>query len=85
MVELYKMFLFKERSLYTSLNKLREEDKLFHGYCWIPTTEKPVVDNKLAEIKEKNPNVELPRFLEVKDHDRKPPSFFRTNEFVWAF
>ena len=77
------MFLFKERALYASLNKLKEEDKLFHGYCWIPTSEKAVVDKKLADSE--NPNIEMPRFLLVEDHDRKPPSFFRINEFVWAF
>ena len=54
LVELYKHFLYKEKAIYTQLNKLKEEDKLFHGYCWIPTTEKPGLDIKLEAIKEKD-------------------------------
>lgn len=36
LLEIYKLFLQKEKALYTSLNKLKKEDKLFLGFCWIP-------------------------------------------------
>ena len=29
------------------LNRLKKEDKMFHGFCWIPTTEKKILDAEL--------------------------------------
>jgi vacuolar-type H+-ATPase subunit I/STV1 len=84
-VELYKLFLNKEKALYTSLNKLKKEEKLFHVYCWIPRTDKPKVDEELREIRDKNVNVEIPTFTTVVDHHVKPPSLIRNNDFTWAF
>jgi len=36
LIEIYKLFLQKEKALYLSLNKLKKEDKLCLGFCWIP-------------------------------------------------
>lgn len=83
--ELYKLFLNKEKSLYASLNKLKKDDKLYHGYCWIPRTDKIKVDEDLREIRDKNVNIEIPTFTLVSEHHVKPPSLFRNNEFTWAF
>jgi V-type H+-transporting ATPase subunit a len=77
--------LNKEKALYTSLNKLKKEGQLFHGYCWIPRTDKPKVDEEMREIRDKNVNVEIPTFNVVVEHHVKPPSLFRNNEFTWAF
>lgn len=85
LVELYKLFLNKEKALYSSLNRLKKEDKLFHGYCWIPRTDKVKVDNELREIKDKNVNVEIPTFTLVTEHHVKPPSLFRNNDFTFTF
>jgi vacuolar-type H+-ATPase subunit I/STV1 len=85
LIEIYKMFLFKERSLYVSLNKLKKGDKLFTGYGWIPKSEVLNVLRALDEIKESNRNVQIPNFMLVSNHDVKPPSFFRINEFTYAF
>ena len=83
--ELYKLFLNKEKALYASLNKLKKDDKLYHGYCWIPRTDKIKVDDDLREIRDKNVNIEIPTFTIVAEHGVKPPSLFRNNEFTWAF
>jgi len=32
-----------------------------------------------------NSNIEVPTIQIVKDHNIKPPSLFRTNEFTWVF
>jgi vacuolar-type H+-ATPase subunit I/STV1 len=85
LIEVYKMFLFKERSLYTTLNKLKKGEKLFTGYGWIPKSEVMNVLRALEEIKENNRNVEIPNFMLVANHDVKPPSFFRINEFTYVF
>lgn len=84
-MELYKLFLNKEKALYTSLNKLKKEDKLYHGYCWIPRTDKVKVDEDMKEIRDKNVNVEVPTFTPEFNHNIKPPSLFRINAFTWAF
>jgi vacuolar-type H+-ATPase subunit I/STV1 len=83
--EVYKLFLQKEKALYTSLNKLKKEDKLFLGYCWIPRLEVQKVLKEIEDIKEKNKNVEVPTFKLVNDHGIRPPSLFRLNEFTFVF
>jgi vacuolar-type H+-ATPase subunit I/STV1 len=40
LVEVYKIFLQKEKQLYTTLNKLKKEDKLYLGFCWIPKADR---------------------------------------------
>jgi hypothetical protein len=39
LLEIYKLFLQKEKALYSSLNKLKKEDKLCLGFCWIPRSD----------------------------------------------
>lgn len=85
LIEIYKMFLHKERALYNTLNRLKKGDKLFTGYCWIPKSEVLNVLRALDEIKESNRNVHIPNFMLVSNHSVKPPSFFRINEFTFAF
>ena len=36
LLEVYKLFLQKEKVLYSNLNKFKVEDKLYIGFCWIP-------------------------------------------------
>src|SRR6185312_14281364 len=83
--EVYKLFLEKEKSLYSNLNKLKKGDKLFTGYAWIPSADMPGVLRDIDTMKELNRNVEIPNFMMVSGHHVKPPSVFRTNEFTWAF
>jgi hypothetical protein len=52
LIELYKLFLHKERLLYTSLNKLKKGEKIFTGFCWIPSCERNDILNKIDGIKE---------------------------------
>lgn len=40
LLEIYRLFLLKEKALFSSLNKLKKEDKLYLGFCWIPTLDK---------------------------------------------
>ena len=79
------MFLHKEKALYSSLNKLKKGEKLFTGYGWIPRADMPHLLSEIEGIKQNNRNVEVPNFMQVNDHNVKPPSLFRTNEFTWVF
>lgn len=85
MIEIYKLFLQKEKALYTALNKLKKEDKLFLGFCWIPTNDVEKVMKDIANLKENNENIEIPTFKLIKEHGIKPPSLFRVNEFTLVF
>lgn len=35
-LEVYKMFIMKEKALYSTLNKFKKEGGLYIGFCWIP-------------------------------------------------
>lgn len=67
------------------MNKLKKEDKLFLGYCWIPRLDVPKVLKEIEDIKERDKNVEVPTFKVVNDHGIRPPSLFRLNEFTSVF
>ena len=84
-MEIYKLFLHKEKALYVSLNKLKKEDKLYLGICWIPTVEKERIMNDVENMKKNNENIEVPTFKQVKDHGIRPPSLFKINEFTYVF
>ena len=67
------------------MNKLKKEDKLYLGFCWIPKADVQKVLKEIEDIKEKDKNVEVPTFKVVHDHGIRPPSLFRTNEFTAVF
>ena len=85
LLELYKMFLNKEKILFTTMNKLKEGDKLTMGFCWIPKCQQAESFRKIESIKEKNHNIEVPTFKLVSDHTVKPPTMFKNNEFTIVF
>lgn len=72
----------KERILYSNLNKFKKEDKLYLGFCWIPTLDKVKILSDIVAMKDKNKNVDIPTLKPVVDHGVRPPSLFRTNEFT---
>lgn len=85
LLELYKMFLNKEKILFTTLNKLKQGEKLATGFCWIPKCEQGESFRKIEGIKERNRNIEVPTFKLVSDHTVKPPTMFKNNEFTIVF
>ena len=79
------MFLYKEKALYTTLNKLKKEDKLYLGFCWIPKLDNEKILSQIEGLKDKNRNIEIPTLKIVQEHGVRPPSLFRMNEFSWVF
>lgn len=79
------MFLFKEKILYNALNKLKKEEKLFLGFCWIPKADRQTILSEIEGLKDKNRNIEIPTLKIIQEHGVKPPSLFRINEFTWVF
>ena len=84
-LEVYKIFIIKEKTLYTTLNKFKVEGGLYIGFCWIPNLDNSATMRKIEAIKDKNRNIEIPQFKVVRDHGIKPPSLFRNNDVTWVF
>jgi V-type H+-transporting ATPase subunit a len=85
LLELYKLFISKEKALFISLNKLKQGDKLFMGFCWIPKCEQENSFKLIGGIKERNVNIEIPTFKLVPNHNVKPPTMFKNNDFTIVF
>lgn len=60
LLEVYKMFLQKEKVLYSTLNRLRNEERLFLGFCWIPRSDNEKVKTWIDQLKHKDSNIEIP-------------------------
>jgi V-type H+-transporting ATPase subunit a len=39
LLEVFKIFLHKEKALYTSLNKFKKEDRIYLGFAWVATAD----------------------------------------------
>lgn len=60
LLEVYRVFLQKEKALYSTLNKFKKEEKLFLGFCWIPKADNTSVLNQVENLKQNNRNIEIP-------------------------
>ena len=85
LLEVYRLFLQKEKGLYSTLNKFKKEEKLYLGFCWIPKADNSHVLHQVEALKENNRNIEIPTLKIVHEHSIKPPSLFRLNEVTWVF
>ncbi len=85
LLEIYRLFLQKEKTLYSTLNKFKKEDKLFLGFCWIPRAENLTIMRQVESMKEQDRNIETPTLKVVNDHGVRPPSLFKLNEVTWVF
>lgn len=59
-MEVFKVFLQKEKALYSTLNKFKVEEKLYIGFCWIPVIENRTIMREIEGLKEKDRNIEIP-------------------------
>jgi vacuolar-type H+-ATPase subunit I/STV1 len=87
MLELYKLFLLKEKTLLMNLNKIKRGDKISLGMCWIPAKAMKKVQLCLNEIALTNKDINIPQFVKIPHHTHglKPPTLFKLNDFTWAF
>ena len=83
-IQIYKWFIRKEKCLYTSLNKLKPGNTLLFGLFWLPDSKKDELNNKIMKIKEDR-NISGPQIWKRDNHNVPPPSYFKLNEFTWAF
>ena len=85
LLEVYRTFLQKEKALYSNLNKFKQDQKLFTGFCWIPTIDNQEVLMRVNQLKSKDHNIETPTLSKVKEHNVKPPTLLRQNEVTHVF
>ena len=83
-IQLYKLYLIKERVIYETLNMMRLGNKFFVGAFWIPSSNLSKLEYSVSELSDKR-NIRKPQIVKRNDCDKVPPTFIRTNEFTYPF
>ncbi|CAI2384062.1 unnamed protein product [Moneuplotes crassus] len=83
-IQLYKLYLAKEKYLYENLNKMKIGRNLFIGLFWLPASEVPSLKEEIIKFTEEGKS-KAPQIFLRKNHDQTPPTFIRTNDFTAPF
>ena len=83
-IQLYKLYLMKEKNLYENLNKMKQSQNLFVGVFWLPASEVENLRKEIIKFEEES-RIKPPQIYKRKDHELVPPTFIRTNAFTSAF
>lgn len=75
---MYKWFVAREKSLYHSLNNMRQGAGTYIGFFWAPIADEEKIRGDLSQY----PTTNFKRF---NNHTIKPPTYLKTNEFTAAF
>jgi hypothetical protein len=51
LIEIYKWFILKEKSIHIELNKLKDSQNILLGLFWCPLKLKSTLDEKLEDIR----------------------------------
>ena len=51
LLKVFKWFILKEKSIYQEMNKLKNEEKILRGFFWCPAKLKPILEERLDDIK----------------------------------
>jgi hypothetical protein len=51
LIEIYKWFILKEKSIHIELNKLKDSQNILLGLFWCPRKLKSTLDEKLEDIR----------------------------------
>ena len=86
-IKIYKLFILKERAIYTHLNMLENGEAVGYGLIWVPRYYK--FEEKMNEMKNNTQlNIMHGLSFEKGPDDIKnlnKPTYFRLNEFTWVF
>lgn len=86
LIEDFKLFLLKEKTIYHNLNTLKTKNALYQGYCWCPLEISEKIRTAIIELKRRKPDIGGCEFKEAPfPTDVAPPTYFRTNEVTWTF
>jgi hypothetical protein len=53
LIQIFKWFVLKEKSIYVELNKLQSSDKILMGLFWCPLKYKNELEERLTQIRAK--------------------------------
>jgi vacuolar-type H+-ATPase subunit I/STV1 len=62
LLEVLKIFLHKEKALYTSLNKFKKEDRILLGFGWVAKADIENMMNAMDQMKQDSRNLQKPTF-----------------------
>ena len=83
-IEFQWAFAIKEKTLLKTMNYLKLDGTLLFGICWCPASELEDINEKFKELKKGRKRMTI-NFKKVAEHDIEPPTYLKTNEFLWAF
>ena len=81
---LYRAYFKREKCIYLNLNKCIAKGNFITGEVWIPECTFNIIQTELQKMAEQNDQILLPEFSDL-DIDTQPPTFFKINEFTYAF
>mmetsp|Transcript_8101 Transcript_8101/g.15942 ORF Transcript_8101/g.15942 Transcript_8101/m.15942 type:complete len:802 (-) Transcript_8101:2450-4855(-) len=85
-LEEYRLFVLKEKSIYHNLNMFQLKNQIFYGNCWLPLSDEPFVSQALSDLGRTGLSTgQLRRVDGASPSNLVPPTFFRLNAFTWAF
>lgn len=85
-LEEYRLFVLKEKSIYHNLNMFQLKNQIFYGNCWLTLSDEPYVTQALSELGRTGVSTGQLRKVEgVLPPGSVPPTYFKLNAFTWAF
>ncbi|KAL4468898.1 hypothetical protein ABPG72_009168 [Tetrahymena utriculariae] len=85
-IEELRLYVVKEKYIYTNMNMLTVKSTVFGGYFWCPEEQDHAVLKAIDKVRHNNPNIGM---TEVKKQERpshlEPPTHFRTNDVTAPF
>ena len=83
---LYLAYLKIQKLIYQNLNKCSEHGQFYIGEVWIPEIYYPKLQQEIKTLLNENERILLPQFDDfIPENNRKPPTYFRINEFNSSF
>jgi hypothetical protein len=70
LIQIYKWFILKEKSIYIELNKLKDSEKILMGLFWCPAKLKDTLDSKIHQIRQQR-YIDGPQIHLIKNFDEK--------------
>mmetsp|Transcript_52719 Transcript_52719/g.60329 ORF Transcript_52719/g.60329 Transcript_52719/m.60329 type:complete len:856 (+) Transcript_52719:139-2706(+) len=84
LIEMYSLFVLKEKTIYHTLNKFQTSGSIFHGYCWVPKQREAETRRTLQGLIRQQGEV-YGQLQEMSHPPGKPPTFFHLNEFTSVY
>jgi vacuolar-type H+-ATPase subunit I/STV1 len=88
-IEVYRLFLEKEKVLYSALNCFKEREAFFSGYIWCPKSE---TERLVKSVSDSNQSITgagdtLLNLIHVENYPKglKPPTLLKTTNITWVF